>query len=327
VCVLWARILRKPILLHIHTGRFETYFLNAGPWMKRWIGYIFRKCDLVLVLRSEWAYGLRATFPSVNVSTLPNPVDIPTWSQQDKKQHVPKGKFTLLFLGYLIPAKGIQDMVQLAKAMRVENLAGVKIVVAGKGEMAQWLAGTIQHEGLNQYLQYVGWVDGEEKRRQLLSADAFFLPSYIEGMPISVLEAMAYALPILSTQVGGTQDIVRDGYNGYLCRPGDISGFLAATKKLAFNPLLTAKLGNNSLKWSIEFKADTIFTQLVQIYSHITNGSCQTLEPHLRRRRGFGATRTNIERGRADGPRGVVTSLLGRHGSGEEPLLCDKRWD
>ena len=59
----------------------------------------------------------------------------------------------------------------------------------------------------------------------LRNADVFFLPSYNEGMPMSVLDAMGYGLPVVSTYVGGIPKIVRDGENGFCCEPGDIDGF------------------------------------------------------------------------------------------------------
>ena len=72
---------------------------------------------------------------------------------------------------------------------------------------------------------FPGWVRGEEKDRLLREADVFFLPSYNEGMPMSVLDAMGYGLPVVTTNVGGIPKIVHVGENGYCCNPGDVHSF------------------------------------------------------------------------------------------------------
>ena len=80
-----------------------------------------------------------------------------------------------------------------------------------------------------------GWIRGDIKDKRLREADVFFLPSYNEGMPMSVLDAMGYGLPVVSTNVGGIPKIVHDGENGYCCEPGDIIQFSNKISQLLTN--------------------------------------------------------------------------------------------
>ena len=83
----------------------------------------------------------------------------------------------------------------------------------------------IDEKGISDNVEFPGWVRGDTKDKLLRKADVFFLPSYNEGMPMSVLDAMGYGLPVVSTNVGGIPKIVHDGENGYCCDPGDVNRF------------------------------------------------------------------------------------------------------
>ena len=83
----------------------------------------------------------------------------------------------------------------------------------------------IEEKGVTANTVFPGWVRGETKDKLLREADVFFLPSYNEGMPMSVLDAMGYGLPVVSTNVGGISKIVHDGENGYCCEAGNTEIF------------------------------------------------------------------------------------------------------
>ena len=94
----------------------------------------------------------------------------------------------------------------------------IRFIVGGNGEINK-LKVKIDSLGLKEIVEYVGWLDNREKIHYLNIADAFILPSYNEGLPISILEAMSYDLPVISTSVGGIPEVVINNYNGYLFQP------------------------------------------------------------------------------------------------------------
>lgn len=88
-------------------------------------------------------------------------------------------------------------------------------------------------------------------------------------MPNSILEAESYGIPIISTPVGGVPDIVTDGGNGILITPGDKKSMLAAIQRLMHDPVLCKKMGNESLKKSLNYLPPQIEKALIQVYSNL----------------------------------------------------------
>ena len=128
-----------------------------------------------------------------------------------RKNHQDK---IILFLGFITELKGVFDIPDIAKKI-IEHNSNVKFVLAGSGEIEK-LQAIIEKKGISQYFSFPGWIKKEEKEKLLQEADIFFLPSYTEGMPMSILEAMGYGLPIVTTNVGGIPQLVENGKNGYM---------------------------------------------------------------------------------------------------------------
>lgn len=104
--------------------------------------------------------------------------------------------------------KGIYDLLDVLSEHREEFLNKLEFLFGGDGDVEQVQA-IIKEQNLNNIAKYQGWVSGIKKERLLNQADAYILPSYNEGLPISVLEAMSYSLPIISTTVGGIPEILK----------------------------------------------------------------------------------------------------------------------
>lgn len=143
---------------------------------------------------------------------------------------------TVLFLGELGKRKGCYDIPDVIKQVK-KNVPNVKFVLAGAGsEMDEKaIKQLIKEKDVTENSTFPGWIRGDIKDKRLREADVFFLPSYNEGMPMSVLDAMGYGLPVVSTNVGGIPKIVHDGENGYCCEPGDIIQFSNKISQLLTN--------------------------------------------------------------------------------------------
>ena len=118
--------------------------------------------------------------------------------------------------------KGMFDLIE-AVALVVPQVPAVELVLIGfpdegerKDAEALW-----KERGLNDRVKMLGWVDDKVKREKLETAGVFVLPSYNEGMPMGVLEAMASGVPVVATTVGGIPEQIEDGKTGFLVRPGD----------------------------------------------------------------------------------------------------------
>ena len=153
--------------------------------------------------RRNWLAQLQA---NPNLVCIPNPVALPPAVAPRGRRNV------VLFLGRIETAKGIAELLDAFAGLR-PGAPDALLVCAGEGDIES--AGRqARRLGLGDSVRFPGWIDGEEKRAWLARAALFVLPSHAEGLPMSLLEAMAAGLPIVASAVGGVPDVVHDGVNG-----------------------------------------------------------------------------------------------------------------
>jgi len=143
------------------------------------------------------------------------------------------------------PQKSPQDFVRLALLVnKNQNSNGVKFILAGDGVLRNKIERSISQFNLGQQVILTGWQ--EDINRILQAIDIFVLTSLWEGLPISVLEAMAAALPVVATNTGGIMEIVHDGRTGFLIQPGDINQMSEKLNSLLKNDSLRKQFGQNA---------------------------------------------------------------------------------
>jgi glycosyltransferase involved in cell wall biosynthesis len=118
----------------------------------------------------------------------------------------------------------------------------------------------------------LGWIDSDKRNELLLKADLFILPSYNEALPMALLEAMAWGLPVIVTPVGGIPEVVTADENGLLVTPGDIQQLSSAMQSLITNEDLRLRLGDAARASAIEFDVTKYCVNLVNIYHSISSG-------------------------------------------------------
>lgn len=127
----------------------------------------------------------------------------------------------LVCVGRLCEQKGQMLLVHAVKAVVARGLA-IHLVLAGDGEMRPAIEALIAESGLQDHISITGWIDGDRVREEMLSARALVLPSFAEGLPVVVMEAMALRRPVLSTFIAGIPELVRTGETGWLFPAGDV---------------------------------------------------------------------------------------------------------
>lgn len=212
-----AKLFHKKIILHVHGGGFKDYYANYADFAKRTFG----KCDLVVVLTDAWADWFRTEVGIDHIKVVPNVIPKPSKCENVKKD----GKFNVLFLGLINDQKGIFDLIDAIKTNCERLKVYFELHVAGNGEVER-LKNEILVNHLEDLVKYEGWVDSSGKHSLLCLCDALILPSYIEGLPLSILEAMSYRKPVISTPVGGIPSMIENGVNGFLIEPGNGPAFI-----------------------------------------------------------------------------------------------------
>ena len=125
--------------------------------------------------------------------------------------------------------------------------------------------------GIDDRIKFLGWVSGQEKHKAFMSATIFCLPSYAEGFPMSVLDAWAYGLPVVTTPVGGLPDVAIDGENMLLFNPGDIDALARQLEKMIVDEELRNRIALASIDFAEhKFNLNTINKQLGALYEELS---------------------------------------------------------
>lgn len=263
-----ARLLRIPAVLHLHGAEFHLFYeQECGRWRKRLVRYVFEHAARVVVLSAVWRDWVAGMSPRARVTVVYNPVLLPQpalpWSARVPGE--------TLFLGRVGPRKGCDDLLAAAA-----ELAGrypqLHVSMGGDGDVAQ--AGRRAAAlGLERRVSLLGWVRGERKQSALAQASLFVLPSYNEGLPMGVLEAMAAGLPILASTVGGIPEAVSDGEEGFLVAPGDVAALVRCWDRLLGDAGLAQRMGEAARRKVARcFSAEAVLPQIERIYDELGAG-------------------------------------------------------
>lgn len=258
--VMVSKIFGKKVILHVHGAEFHIFYDKAGIF-RSYIRFIIRRCDVIACLSGQWKLYFESAFPGKKVVVINNVIDPPP-SVGVPVNHSQKVKF--LFLGYIGQRKGVFGLIETLRKKENGFAGRYTLVVGGNGEVEQ--LNHVISENNSDDVQYAGWVKGEKKNELLSQCDVYVLPSYNEGLPISILEAMSYGKPIISTTVGGIPEIVKPGFNGWLFEPGDHSALTAIIDEALTNRQLLTEYGSRSHELAKDFSPGVVMKHLDGIY-------------------------------------------------------------
>ena len=239
VCLL-ARAAGRPYIVHLHGGGFTRFYENeSSPLGRRLIRATLAHASLVIALSEEWRERLLNICPTAKVEVLHNAVAIPDTA---RVRRLEDHETTILFLGHLLRDKGVYDLVR-AFALIAPRLPRARLVLGGVGNLDE-VRKLIQQLEIQARVSCPGWLGPEKKLAALATSTLFVLPSYAEGMPMALLEAMSWRLPVISTSVGGIPQVIQNEVNGLMLAPGDIESLAAAMRRLLEDPALRERLGS-----------------------------------------------------------------------------------
>lgn len=261
--VRFGKLFGKKVIMHMHCADFESYY-NPSKHKKRIIDTI-NSCDLFLVLSDSWKdYFINIGCKKEIIQILNNTITPPEFIKSNKDNKY----LNLLYLGVIGQRKGIYDILKALKDNKDKFEEKVKLRIGGNQEEEK-LKNTILNYGLNDMVVFEGFVSGAKKIECLNWADVYILPSFNEGLPIGILEAMSYGHPIISSPVGGIPTIVKDGENGFLVEPGNSEEIAQAINKLLNDRSLIEILGKNSIKIVQPFMPENVFATLKNMYKQL----------------------------------------------------------
>lgn len=258
-----------PVIVHLHGSEFAKFYEECNTRKKEIIQAFFNNCACVITLGESWAKFVSSVAKKANIIILNNTVHIPDIVV--KQEIVP---INFLFLGVLFERKGVADLLKSINKLKQEKLLSDNNVVfniGGSGPEEEKLRTYVADNDLQDNVKFLGWVAGEDKIKQLENNDIFVLPSYNEGLPIAILEAISYGMPVVATSVGSVKEAVKPGINGFLVEPGDIEGYVFALKKLIEDYELRYSMSKASRNLAITtFNEQSYFDEISSIYRIIS---------------------------------------------------------
>lgn len=180
----------------------------------------------------------------------------------------------LVCVGRLCEQKG-QLLLLHATHRLVSAGVDVELVLAGDGELRAPVESLIDTLGLRGNVRITGWVDSARVREELLAARALVLPSFAEGLPVVLMEAMALRRPVLTTFVAGIPELVRPGVDGWLFPAGDIDALVLAMQAcLAATPMELARMGERARERALQrHDVDTEAAKLVVLFAEVSQAT------------------------------------------------------
>ena len=264
ICVLWAKGLRRRVILHVHSGPGDVASFRAGlgPPSVAFLRLAFRHADVVLAVSAASAAALAEAFGASDVVVVPNAVPaVAADSVASKDGDQPP--LAAYLGGFANPVKG-GDV--LLEALRSPETASLRFVLAGPGEPPEGENGP---QGGSGPVEWRGWLEDGEKATLLREADVFVLASTSEGLPMALLEAMTYGLAIVATAVGGVPDVVADGEQALVVAPGDAAALAAALGRVGADAELRARLGAAARERSGDFSPDAVAARIGAVYRRL----------------------------------------------------------
>ncbi len=263
-----CKLFRVKTIIHLHGSEFEKWYNSSDENKKQKIKKLIKECDRLLVLGEEWERRILTIEPATKTEIIKNTVKIPAetvkWNEE---------KFKVLFLGVLIKRKGVEDLLEAIKVLKdTDSIGKLFFVVAGTGEEEETLKKKADELGIAAYVDFVGWTSGEKKVKLFKECQAMVLPSYNEGLPVAVLEAISYGMPVVATDVGDMKAAVKNGYNGFLITPGDCESLADSLFKLNDEDTFRKMSDNSITLANEEFSDEMYFIKLAKIFNDLNVG-------------------------------------------------------
>ncbi len=247
---------------------FENKIKGA---FKLFLNHTYKKSDSFVVLASEFKNTLqrwKISKPIYLATTTVNETLLENFSIS-KKMHGFKKKDTIriLFLSRLERKKGVFETIDAIRILLDKNM-NISLSIAGDGSVATKIHRYVEQLGLSKNIIMLGYVRENEKIKALTNHDIYCFPTYHdEGMPNSVLESMAFGMPVITTPTGGTKDFFINGKMGYLCPKPDPTIIADNLSKIIVNKKKLYEISHfNHCYARNHFYASKVAENLLNIY-------------------------------------------------------------
>lgn len=281
--MIWpAWLFRKRIILHLKGGGYLSFYEASPGWLKYLLRHTINRATTIIVLGNL----LRDQFqfiPDISKRLVVVPNGLPRELENNSSARTigNQQEIRLLYLSNMIPSKGYLDVLEACRILHRERQISIRGDFCGAfvetvndsgsvsaAEAESNFRRLVEEMGLEQVVHYHGTVRDERKRKMLEQAHLLILPTSYpwEGQPISIIEAMAYALPVLATHYRGIPEQVIHGYNGFLLDKGSPEEIADRVEELWCNQSLYEEFSRHALRHFEEhFTRDAHLNRLIPV--------------------------------------------------------------
>lgn len=256
---------KKKVILHIHGAEYMVFFDKLSKKKKRQVIDTLQVADMVIALSNEWKNKFDNKFGLTNCYVLENGIN--TEKLAPAIVDTKKNQTSFVTLGRLGKRKGTYDLVDAIEIAR-KKVPNIRCYLAGDGEIDKF-CNIIVERGLQNNIEVVGWADFTKKLELLSKVSTVVLPSYNEGLPMSILEGMATGKAIISTTVGAIPEVVKEE-NGILIQPGDVQALADALVKCSTNLKMLEDMSQKNINKIYEqFSMKSMHLKLMSYYKQV----------------------------------------------------------
>jgi len=235
--MLTCKSLRVPMIVHLHAAQFPQFYSRL-PALARWLTRrLLQLPPLIVVLgpRSQAFVIEELGVPADRVRIVPN--GVPSARRPRLRNASVR---TVLFVGNLSERKGVGDLLQ-ALTQPGWDRSHTRVVLAGGGDVEGYRR-KAQALGLGDWLEWTGWAGRDQIAALMAAADVLVLPSYDEGLPLVILEAMAQSVAVVCTPVGEIAHWIQDEEHALFVAPGDVMALSQQLQRVLGDDLLRERL-------------------------------------------------------------------------------------
>ncbi len=250
-------------IMHHHAAEFEEFYESSSSKQKKYISEVLELTDVNIVLSKRLIPMIINKAPNASVKVLYNAVNTYAVNPYNKNAK------NILMLGRLGKRKGVYDLITSIKEIDNKIDKDIKFYLCGDGEVEE-VNTLINTLGLSHRIAHIGWIDSELKNKFMSNTMINILPSYNEGLPMTILETMAYGIPNISTNIASIPEVIDNKTTGLLIKPGDTNMLSENMLRLIENKDLRASISCESYHIiSQQFSLDNNIIMLKEMYLNI----------------------------------------------------------
>jgi len=269
--VIIGKAFRTRVILHIHGGNFDAIYDASPRIIQIYTRKILGLADAIISVSAEWKMRLAKLITTDRVYSFKNCIDLGKLQSTDNcTEH---SAANILFIGRIGPLKGAFDLIEAIHCLQASRCVFHTWMVGPEERDGDFNYG---HELIDRYrlvdqCELLGSVNREDVFQLFKKASLFVLPSYYEGLPMVILEALAMGLPVIATPVGGIPEVIHDAKNGILIPPGNIEALANAIETLVTDRDLRKTMGAYSREVAeLELDVHAYVEKLIVLYASLS---------------------------------------------------------